>query len=86
MSETTLQTTVEHRGYTAQVEWDEETNCYSGEVFGIWAVIGFSGNTLDEARHRFKELLDLYLEDCEKDGSDPRRPRPNYKIDLSGLV
>ena len=27
-------TTIEHKGYTASIEWDEECNCYSGIVLG----------------------------------------------------
>jgi len=86
MNELVLQTTMEHRGYTAQVEWDEDANCYSGEVLGAWGMVGFRGNTLDEAHQGLKEVLDWYLEDCEKKGIDPRQSRANHKIDLSGLV
>jgi predicted HicB family RNase H-like nuclease len=67
-----MKTTMEHRGYTASVEWDEECGCYSGTVLDTWGTVVFSGDTLEDVRDRFKGILDWYLEECERDGVEPR--------------
>jgi len=72
MSHGATKTTMEHNGYTASVEWDAECGCYSGIVMDAWGTVVFSGDTLEEAHDRFKGILDWYLEDCQKDGVEPR--------------
>ncbi|MDR0499272.1 MAG: hypothetical protein LBH03_06035 [Holophagales bacterium] len=62
---------IEYRGFTATMGWDEESQCYSGEVMDTWGIVGFNGFTFEKARQAFKEMMDWYLEECEKKGRDP---------------
>jgi len=64
MIQGTARQTMEYRGYTALVEWIEEEGRYSGEVMDTWGIIGFRGNTLEEAHQAFKKILDWYLDEC----------------------
>jgi len=72
MSQNTIPMTMEHKGYTATVEWDEESQCFSGEVIDTWGMVVFFDYTWEKAYEGFKAILDDYLRDCEKDGEEPR--------------
>jgi len=64
--------TMKHKGYTAFVEWDEETKQYFGKVQDTWGTVVFYDDTWEKAYEGFKAILDDYLRDCEKDGEEPR--------------
>jgi len=72
MIQNTDQTTMEHRGYTAIVKWDEESDCYAGEVMDTWGMVVFYDYTWEKAYQGFRDVLDQYLERCEEDGEEPR--------------
>jgi predicted HicB family RNase H-like nuclease len=73
MSQMTTNQTAEYRGYTATFNWNSDCKCYSGKVLDTQAIVGFSGDTLEETHNAFKEILDWYLEECEKNGKEPRQ-------------
>jgi len=64
--------TMEHRGYTATVRWDEESKCYAGKVMDTWGTIAFHDYTWEKMYQAFKNMLDDYLEHCKEDGEEPR--------------
>jgi len=72
MNQDTNSKTMEYKGYTAIVEWDEESKCYSGEVQDTWGMVVFHDYTWELAYQGFKNILDWYLENCEEDGEEPR--------------
>jgi len=67
--------TMQHRGYTAAVEWVEEAKQYWGEALGTWGKVVFYDDTWEKAYQAFKDTLDWYLGECEKDGEEPRLSR-----------
>jgi len=72
MTENTTQGTMEHRGYTATVRWDEESKCYAGEVLDTWDMIVFYDHTWEKTYQAFRNVLDWHLEECGKNGKEPR--------------
>jgi predicted HicB family RNase H-like nuclease len=72
MNQTMTRQALEYKGFTASVEWSGDEGCFSGQVADTWGTIGFAGKTLEEANQEFMEMLDWYLEDCERDGEEPR--------------
>ena len=72
MTENRTQGTMEHRGYTATVRWDEDSKCYAGKVMDTWDTIVFYEYTWEKTYQAFTEVLDWHLEDCVKSGKDPR--------------
>jgi len=72
MNPVIIQAIMIYKNYTASIEWLEDEQSYRGKVKDTWGTITFSGNTLDEAYQMFVEVLDYYLEDCEKNGEEPR--------------
>ena len=65
--------TMEHRGYRARVEHDDEDGLCTGRVAGIRDGVGFHADTVEELRAAFREAVDDYLETCARLGRTPRR-------------
>jgi len=72
MSQNTSPMTMEHRGYTAIVTWNEEAGHYFGKVLDTWGTVIFYDYTWEKAYQGFKDVLDDYLKGCEEDGEEPR--------------
>jgi len=64
--------TMEYRGYTASVTWNDEAKYYYGRALDTWGTICFYDYTWEKAFQAFKDLMDEYLEECERDGEEPR--------------
>jgi predicted HicB family RNase H-like nuclease len=63
-----------YKGYTGQVEFDDEAGILFGRVIDITDVITFKGTTVDEIRQAFQDSVDDYLEFCQELGKEPDRP------------
>ena len=66
--------TMEHKGFSARVEYSEEDGCFIGHIAGIRDVIGFHGDSVKELRAAFEEAVEDYLTTCEKLGCTPNKP------------
>ena len=60
-----------YKGYMASVGYSRVENHFYGEVEGIGNVIAFTGKSIDELETNFKEAVDAYLTECEKEGQTP---------------
>lgn len=66
---------IEYKGYTASpIDFDPESNTFSGTVAGLRDVIHFEGSTARELARAFRESIDSYLELCAETGQQPDRP------------
>lgn len=65
---------MEYKGYSANVEFDDEANIFHGEVINLRDVITFEGSTVHELRKAFQDSVDDYLEFCAERGEDPDKP------------
>ena len=65
---------MEHRGYRARVEYDDEDGLFTGRVAGIRDGVGFHADTVEGLRAAFREAVDDYLETCERLGRPPQKP------------
>ncbi len=65
---------LEYKGYTGQVEFDDEAGILHGEVVDTRDVITFQGTTVDELEGAFRESIDDYLEFCAERGETPDKP------------
>ncbi len=65
---------IEHKGYTASIEFDPDAEILHGEVLGIRDVVTFEGRSVGEALQAFRESVDDYLEFCEERGEKPDKP------------
>lgn len=57
---------LEHKGYTATVEFDADDGILVGRVIGVNDVVTFHGATVEEVVAAFRETVDDYLAACSK--------------------
>ncbi|MCY3724965.1 toxin-antitoxin system HicB family antitoxin [Candidatus Poribacteria bacterium] len=53
--------TMTHRGYTAEIIYSDEDECFVGHVVNIDDIVGFHGDTDEELRVAFEDVVDLYI-------------------------
>ena len=63
-----------HKGYTARIEFDERDNIFVGRVLGLRTMISFHGETVAELRAALDLAIEEFLRDCKKEGVRPERP------------
>ncbi|NJN20766.1 MAG: type II toxin-antitoxin system HicB family antitoxin [Leptolyngbya sp. RL_3_1] len=63
-----------YKGYTGQLEIDEEAGILFGRVLDIRDVVTFQGDTVAEAKQAFQDSVDDYLEFCQETGQEADRP------------
>ena len=66
--------TMNHKGYTARIEFDERDNIFVGRVLGVRTMISFHGQTVDELRTAFGTAIEEFLRDCKAQGIRPEKP------------
>ncbi|MGI8468519.1 MAG: hypothetical protein ACR2N3_08705 [Pyrinomonadaceae bacterium] len=55
-----------YKGFTARIEFSDDDNVFVGHVLDITNIIGFHGETLNEAIKEFHGMIDFHIEVCEK--------------------
>jgi len=65
---------MQHKGYIASVEYDEDSGYFHGRVRNTRAVITFEGKTGEDLTREFAESIRDYEEMCAEDGVKPDRP------------
>lgn len=71
--ETTM-SVMEHEGYVAQIQFDDEAELFHGEVINLKDVITFQGKSVSELRKALRDSVKDYLAFCEKRGEEPEKP------------
>lgn len=66
--------TMNHKGYSARIDYDERDNIFVGRVLGLRAMISFHGETVAELRGAFEAAVDDFLADCKQQGVAPEKP------------
>jgi predicted HicB family RNase H-like nuclease len=66
--------TMNHKGYTARVEFDERDNIFIGRVLGLHTMISFHGETVAELRSAFETAIEEFLRDCKEQAVRPEKP------------
>lgn len=66
--------TMNHKGYSARVDYDDRDNIFVGRVLGLRAMISFHGETVAELRGAFEAAVDDFLADCKQQGITPEKP------------
>jgi predicted HicB family RNase H-like nuclease len=65
---------IEHKGYTAVVEFDPSIDAFHGRVLGLQDVVTFEGRSVDELLREMVESVEDYLDFCAEQGKEPERP------------
>ena len=66
--------TMNHKGYTARIEFDERDNILVGRVLGLHTMISFHGDTVAVLRAEFESAVEDFLRDCKERGVRPEKP------------
>jgi len=66
--------TMNHKGYTARVDFDERDGIFVGRVLGLHTMISFHGETVAELRSAFETAIEEFLKDCKEQGVRPEKP------------
>ncbi len=66
---------MEYKGYFAKVEFDEDSDCFHGEVINIRDVVTFEGRSVDELKEAFYSSVDDYLDFCAERSESPHQPK-----------
>jgi len=63
-----------YKGFIAEVDYDDNAEVFFGTVINVQTVMSFRGASVAELKASFKDVVDLYLDDCRRDGLDPEKP------------
>lgn len=66
--------TMNHKGYTARIDFDQRDNLFVGRVLGLRSIISFHGETVAELRQAFELAVEDFLNDCKEQGIKPEKP------------
>ncbi len=66
--------TMNHKGYTARIDFDDRDGIFVGRVLGLRTMISFHGKTVAELRREFEAAVDDFLRDCKEQGIRPEKP------------
>jgi len=69
-----LNTTIEYKGYLAELSLDTDDEIIVGRVINTADTISFHGNTIEEAKLAFHDVLDSYLLACQEENIEPSLP------------
>lgn len=65
---------MEYKGYMAQVEFDDNSDIFHGEIINIRDVVTFQGKSVRELQKAFKGSVEDYLAFCKARGESPDKP------------
>lgn len=65
--------TMTYKGYTAEIIYSDEDECFVGHIVNIDAISGFHGDTDAELRDAFENMVELYIEIQEEPENPPQK-------------
>ncbi len=67
---------MEYKGYIAEVEFDDLAEVYCGWVInsGAYSIVTFEAEDEEQLYREFCISVDIYLEACLEDGTEPKKP------------
>lgn len=68
-----MNSTLSYKGFTVKVEFSADDGCFVGRVIDVDDIIVFDADTVKGLKERMKQMLDFYLEKCEKTGKKPKK-------------
>ncbi|MBN2892739.1 MAG: type II toxin-antitoxin system HicB family antitoxin [Bacteroidales bacterium] len=59
---------LKYKGFIGSVNFSPNDRVFFGKLEGIEDLVTFEGTSVDELETAFKEVVDLHISDCEKEG------------------
>ncbi|HEY8908405.1 MAG TPA: type II toxin-antitoxin system HicB family antitoxin [Rhodoferax sp.] len=69
-----MMNTMNYKGYTARIDYDDADNIFVGRVLGILDIVSFHAESVAELSEAFHESVDDYEQACEKLGQPAQKP------------
>jgi predicted HicB family RNase H-like nuclease len=69
-----LKNIIEYKGYLAELILDIEDDIIVGRVINTTDNISFHGETVEDAKLAYHDVLDTYLSTCHEEGIEPSLP------------
>lgn len=69
-----MRNTIEYKNYIAELLLDTQDNIIVGQVINTADNITFHGETIEEAKVAFHDVLDTYLAACKEENIEPTVP------------
>jgi predicted HicB family RNase H-like nuclease len=68
--------TMNHKGFTARIDFDERDGILVGRVLGLpdTVRISFHGEAIADLTQDFHNAIDFYLKECADSGRTPTKP------------
>jgi len=66
--------TMNHKGYIARIEFDDQDRIFTGRLLGIEDIVTFHGESVAELETAFHDSIAHYLDVCEKTGRQAQKP------------
>ena len=58
--------TLHYKDYYGTINVSEEDNILYGKVIGIKGLLSYEGETVEELKQDFREVVDEYIADCKR--------------------
>lgn len=65
---------LKYKGYHGSIEYDATDGLFFGQIQGIRSLISYDGATGPELESHFRQALDDYFLDCQKEGIPIEKP------------
>jgi predicted HicB family RNase H-like nuclease len=63
-----------YKGFIGSTDYDDEAEVFYGTVINGNTIMSFRGSSVGELKDSFRDVVDSYLEDCEREGVEPEKP------------
>jgi predicted HicB family RNase H-like nuclease len=77
---------MKYKDYTALIEFSDEDDCFIGRVIGINDIVSFDGETVDEIRKNFHDMIEHYINACAHEGRSPNKPSSEIMVPVSSAL
>ena len=79
-----MSSTLDYKGYTADIVYDAEGGVLAGSVLGVRDGICFEAESAADVESAFHEAVDDYLEFCAEKGKEPEVPyKGSFNVRIS---
>jgi predicted HicB family RNase H-like nuclease len=62
-----------YKGFLGSTDYDDNAEVFFGTLVNANTIMSFRGASVEELKSSFRDLVDSYLEDCEREGVVPEK-------------
>ena len=63
-----------YKGFLGFTDFDENADVFFGNVINANTIMSFRGSSVEDLKTSFHDVVDSYLNDCEREGIIPEKP------------